>query len=768
MRLNIQQQHIVTGGSKPIEKIEYKTTSNSKIVQVLTSGLYIRPINAIVRELCTNALDSHIMADKANEPFTVTLPNVVNPWFIVRDYGTSMTKDVMFNIYGVLGESTKTDGNGQIGGWGLGGKSPMAYTPTFFITTFLNGRRCIYQSSCLDATNPLELLLDGPTDEPDGVEVKLPIQSKDCSRFIEAAKREIAAFDVKPEIKGIRDALEYSYTLENPESIQPTLILPDNTGKLCSQTLNVNYYFTYSPELHTVNIRMGCVMYKLNTQSEFYDKFKRQFSKLQYFVSFQDLVFDLPVDSVDVKPSREDLDYTDRTVDVITGLLETVIKKYKKEMLTWVCELRNKPVDDALQEIANSDLRYHSYVLEKYGRVCPLLKKWLKYSHILPARNSEILNSLKETLPNTYTQLAVFATDTEKVKKYSKAKAVIAYNFERKFSMYLRGKLYLKRFKYAHDEGLLDPSYMQRYRQNKSYLGYESYYICQYATTKHLAVTENDFELLKNALSDFFDEFTLEDLPEIPKAVKQAYSSTRNPTEIKYTTIDSGYETKIMQCSYSIKSLKEIQDKYPDYLFCIQRKGHYRPYSNHTIADFAKMFNRKFVIVNVTDSLYDNAVASTRIDVVKAESYFPKLWYTLTEAQQFNLMDLAAQYRINNTIRCWHSNNAQYYESLSKIPLVKEWFFGFVPNHTLTNTEVNLIDSLAPTFVRKYAQREAKKIQDRINYRVNLMLKKYPVMQLITWDTPPHLIIELLCLTHPQFKEELSNAIDTGTETENC
>ena len=121
MLLNVAADKAIKGGSKPLDSRKQKSSLNNTIFRIVTSGLYIRPIEAIVRELCTNALDGHLNANKADVPFDVHLPNKLEPYFIVRDYGCSMSKDTMFDIYGVLGESTKNTSSKEIGGWGVGG-----------------------------------------------------------------------------------------------------------------------------------------------------------------------------------------------------------------------------------------------------------------------------------------------------------------------------------------------------------------------------------------------------------------------------------------------------------------------------------------------------------------------------------------------------------------------------------------------------------------------------------------------------------------------
>jgi len=46
--------------------------------------------------------------------------------FIVRDYGNSMDKDTIANVYAKMGKSDKRSGNNEMGGWGwIGNLGPL-------------------------------------------------------------------------------------------------------------------------------------------------------------------------------------------------------------------------------------------------------------------------------------------------------------------------------------------------------------------------------------------------------------------------------------------------------------------------------------------------------------------------------------------------------------------------------------------------------------------------------------------------------------------
>ena len=119
-------------------------SNSAKAFSILSSGLYANKIRAIIRELSTNAYDSHVAAGCADRPFEVHLPTSLEPWFSVRDYGVGLSHQQVVNIYTTYFESTKTGSNDFVGALGLGSKSPFSYTENFGVTAVQNGHMGVY------------------------------------------------------------------------------------------------------------------------------------------------------------------------------------------------------------------------------------------------------------------------------------------------------------------------------------------------------------------------------------------------------------------------------------------------------------------------------------------------------------------------------------------------------------------------------------------------------------------------------------------------
>lgn len=145
------------------------------IMKVLTE-LYSNPTLAVIRELSTNALDSHIAAG-INKPIEVTLPNPLSQFFTVKDYGVGLSIEDIENIYSQYGASTKRHSNDYVGMLGFGAKAPWAYTAQFNVVAVKQGIKISVSCSRVeDGTAVMEIVDERPTTEPDGLEVVVPVK----------------------------------------------------------------------------------------------------------------------------------------------------------------------------------------------------------------------------------------------------------------------------------------------------------------------------------------------------------------------------------------------------------------------------------------------------------------------------------------------------------------------------------------------------------------------------------------------------------------
>jgi len=181
---------------------QFTIAQTSKMFKILSDSLYSDKVMAVIRELATNAYDSHISAGNKN-PFLVKLPTSADPNFSVRDYGTGLSQQDMESLYTTYGASNKNNSNDFVGCLGLGSKSPFAYTKSFTTTSYFNGTQYTYIAAIDDAGVPtLNLIHSTETSEPNGLEIGFAVKQYDFQEFSQKSIRVFHYFRMKPIITG--------------------------------------------------------------------------------------------------------------------------------------------------------------------------------------------------------------------------------------------------------------------------------------------------------------------------------------------------------------------------------------------------------------------------------------------------------------------------------------------------------------------------------------------------------------------------------------
>lgn len=286
------------------------------LMSVLTN-LYSEPRHAVLREYVSNAIDSHVKAGGVDRPIEVTLPVTHSDEFMltVRDYGVGMSKEEIVNVYSRYGNSTKRDNNDEIGGFGLGAKSALAIADRFDVVSIKDGVRVeFYIEKNAQGAGVVYFVSEKATKEPSGVEVRIPydrpFEGMDWVRefFVGLPS---GTLNVNGEL--------LVNTLDN-EDVYHTVagMTPDfATGWYSKAT-------TYSGgEVRAV---VGGVVYTV--KSGHFDR--TIFYNLSRFN--HEVYLNLPIGSVDLTPSREDLMYTEKTVKVITTTLSELYAAIEARM----------------------------------------------------------------------------------------------------------------------------------------------------------------------------------------------------------------------------------------------------------------------------------------------------------------------------------------------------------------------------------------------------------------------------------------------------
>lgn len=155
--------------------------SSNLIFDILRNKIYSDPVKSIVQEIISNARDANREAGN-NHPVKVLCNGQK---FSVKDNGLGISPDRMEKVFLQYLVSSKTSDNHQTGGFGLGAKTPFAYTDSFEIVTVNNGIKYQYLASIGGESNGGEVLLvsSEPTTESSGTEIVVPLNSSDHAKF---------------------------------------------------------------------------------------------------------------------------------------------------------------------------------------------------------------------------------------------------------------------------------------------------------------------------------------------------------------------------------------------------------------------------------------------------------------------------------------------------------------------------------------------------------------------------------------------------------
>lgn len=152
------------------------------IMERLTD-LYANPIMSVIRELTSNAIDATIQAGK-NTPVKIILSETEETLSII-DNGIGMSYKDIVEIYSQYGASTKTTDLNTVGAYGIGGKSPLAYTDSFIIESAKDGKKVQAIVSKSDNGPVIQIVSDEDTEDENGTTISIPIADGDYDYFRE-------------------------------------------------------------------------------------------------------------------------------------------------------------------------------------------------------------------------------------------------------------------------------------------------------------------------------------------------------------------------------------------------------------------------------------------------------------------------------------------------------------------------------------------------------------------------------------------------------
>lgn len=293
---------------------EFTIATSAKAFKILSSNLYKDKIASIIRELISNAVDSHKVAG-TKEPIIVTIPTRHYLNFEVEDFGTGLSETELFEVYTSYFSSNKTQSNELIGGYGLGSKSPFSYTDAFTITSRKDGVEVI--GICAIGENgvpTLTIVAKNKTDKPNGVKVSVPVKADDVLKFDNR----------KNAVPFAECSIKFRHIVENNGiSMKEEFELAKDNSELIAEMKAKGYALSKHGSRNSIYIIIGGVDYPLKWAD--YDDFK-YLKRINACINIL-----VPIGQLDLTAGREEISEDATTQSRLKEYLTRVDKAIAEE-----------------------------------------------------------------------------------------------------------------------------------------------------------------------------------------------------------------------------------------------------------------------------------------------------------------------------------------------------------------------------------------------------------------------------------------------------
>jgi len=306
MILEKQIENIVIEEGDSQESIEMSLDLDSAqiLMQMLSKNLYQDHIGSCCREVCSNSLDS-LRRSGNTDPIIVSFKanKDGNYEFSSEDFGTGMDDKDVREIISKYGKSTKRLEVNSLGHWGIGFKSPLAYSSTFYFICRKDGMERKYMMYEGEYNNTIDLLYEKPTDSKNGVKVIIPVKWGDFNTFVRKIKEQLAYFE------------NVYFDCEN--------VVPNNHKITRSEHFQYSQ-LTINKEMH---ITLDDVYYPIDFE-------KLGIDRIEFPVALR---FSL-TDGLNPTINRESLQYTKEAIAIINAKI--------KKVATYFVETYNQAIKD--------------------------------------------------------------------------------------------------------------------------------------------------------------------------------------------------------------------------------------------------------------------------------------------------------------------------------------------------------------------------------------------------------------------------------------
>ncbi len=288
----------------------FGVSDDPMLMSMLSTGFYQNPLRTMIQEVMFNAWDAHRMGNCQHRPIDIYINDTTG--LIIRDYGPGIepgeNDDNMHDIYCMYGGSTKRGQKNQTGGFGLGSKSPFAYTESFTVTSHFGGMKNMYLISRVSDSNGgkpgMTSLVRVPTTET-GLMVTVPLKAGHMDRAYEYVKDILFLSGIKAMI----------HNADEPDEFVDSLTLPAGSYMVDDEHQGGNVWAVY-----------GGVRYQIPKNEEYLQEY--EFMKL--LADEKDIFVGFAPDTLTPLPNREGLNMGDKSKETVKSTFERCTEKFQQ------------------------------------------------------------------------------------------------------------------------------------------------------------------------------------------------------------------------------------------------------------------------------------------------------------------------------------------------------------------------------------------------------------------------------------------------------
>ena len=297
---------------KTRSNVTFKPATISKntgvIFSIMTESIYSLPRTAGIREIISNALDATTRA-KSNRPIEIKFPTSLLPSFSVRDFGTGLSYHEIEELYTCLGASSKKEVENEIGFFGIGALSPLAYVEQFTVQSFKDGQLNIYSIfASEDGVPKVAQISSTQTYEPNGMCVSYSVKRGDIGQFVDDIKHTLTYIESN-RFKCLNPIAYYKESLKKHKNLTMSF---NDTIFIVKKDWGNN---------SKNNIVMGGVCY------EYDPGFLNNHMFSSYYITIE-----APIGAVSVQASREKLRMNAKTNAYIESVVKFISDNLEKEL----------------------------------------------------------------------------------------------------------------------------------------------------------------------------------------------------------------------------------------------------------------------------------------------------------------------------------------------------------------------------------------------------------------------------------------------------